>query len=244
MGQAYRHIEAENESLRSFVTHRMLDLWQGVQLNGERMSGTMQNILATVSNDHECHMEFVRRQMDTRPYLGVPPAANPIRYPAPQFPPPSDPDFPPADVIAAAAAQPQSSSLVPDLEMDVPHSEGVSHPSSPSGGAPSPPILDGPPAACAPAESEQKDTATKMEVSLADCEDSAAGDAREEAAGMQGIKDLAGQEAQEQTAEDGTASAWKSGLKTAKRPQKDCKKTGPRPEKTRTGSPVFWFLRY
>ena len=35
-------------------------------------------------------------------------------------------------------------------------------------------------------------------------------------------------------------SAWKSGLKTAKRPQPDRTKTGKRPDH----SPVFWFLRF
>jgi len=34
-------------------------------------------------------------------------------------------------------------------------------------------------------------------------------------------------------------SAWKSGLKTAKRPQPDRTKTAKRPDR----SPVFWFLR-
>src|SRR6267378_4506728 len=35
-------------------------------------------------------------------------------------------------------------------------------------------------------------------------------------------------------------SAWKSGLKTAKRPQPDRTKTGKRPD----CSPVFWLLRF
>ena len=216
MAQKYRRMEAENESLQSFVTHRMLDLWWGVQMNGERTAGTMQNVLMTVSNDHERHMEFVRRQMENRPYLGVPPAANPIRYPAPQFPPPSDPDYPAAELVAAATARPESPSVVEDEAMELIPTEGATHPSFPVGRAPS--VLDGPPAECPLAESEVECASEGEDATAADkchttaddidsaADDTAGLDKMDDAAAGNGTEHTAARDAMEDAVADGTAA--------------------------------------
>jgi len=215
MAQKYRRMEAENESLRSFVTHRMLDLWQGVQMNGERTAGTMQQVLMTVSNDHDRHMEFVRRHMDNRPYLGVPPVGNPIQYPAPQFPAPSDPDYPPAELVTAATARLASPPFFEDSAMYEPADEGVTHPSSTGGGGRSPPVFIVPPTACPPAESQDERAADEGEDGTADRVDeataagvdsTAAGDPMEESAEGRETNDAAGHEPTRDTADDGTAA--------------------------------------
>lgn len=86
LGEKYTRVEAENQALRSWVSGWVIDLWEALQLQGERTTRTMQNVLTTVQNDGERQKELAEMMQKTSLFLGIPPPRHAIPYPGPSFP--------------------------------------------------------------------------------------------------------------------------------------------------------------
>lgn len=83
MSEKFTRLEAENQVLRTWVTARVITLWEAVQTHGERTSRTMQSVLSTVSNDAVRHQDLVSNLKETFLFLGIPPPPIVSEYPVP-----------------------------------------------------------------------------------------------------------------------------------------------------------------